>query len=69
MAYTVGLEADGSDIVATAQVYGGKLLAEVALSGEPGICTVVAGSFPAGLEPAPAARRSRRSRLPPGSTT
>jgi electron transfer flavoprotein alpha subunit len=47
VAYTVRLEADGSDIVATAQVYGGKLLAEVALSGERGICTVVAGSFPA----------------------
>ncbi|HEY4410870.1 MAG TPA: electron transfer flavoprotein subunit alpha/FixB family protein [Acidimicrobiia bacterium] len=47
VAYTVGLEADGADIVATAQVYGGKLLAEVALSGERGICTVVAGSFPA----------------------
>ena len=50
VAYTVGLAAEGAegnDIVATAQVYGGKLLAEVALSGERGICTVVAGSFPA----------------------
>jgi electron transfer flavoprotein alpha subunit len=47
VAYTVHLEADGSDIVATAQVYGGKLLAEIALSGDSGICTVVAGSFPA----------------------
>ena len=47
VAYTVRLEADGSDIVATAQVYGGKLLAEVALTGDKGICTVVAGSFPA----------------------
>ena len=46
VAYTVRLEADGSDIVATAQVYGGKLLAEVALTGDQGICTVVAGSFP-----------------------
>jgi electron transfer flavoprotein alpha subunit len=48
VAYTTRLEAEGSDIVATAQVYGGKLLAEVALSGDKGICTVVAGSFPAG---------------------
>jgi electron transfer flavoprotein alpha subunit len=47
VAYTTRLEAEGGDIVATAQVYGGKLLAEVALSGEKGICTVVAGSFPA----------------------
>jgi electron transfer flavoprotein alpha subunit len=47
VAYTVGLEADGRDIVATAQVYGGKLLAEVALTGDHGVCTVVAGSFPA----------------------
>ena len=34
-------------IVATAQVYGGKLLAEVAITGDRGVCTVVAGSFPA----------------------
>ena len=47
VAYTVGLVADGSDLVATAQVYGGKLLAEVAISGDKGICTVVAGSFAA----------------------
>ena len=47
VAYTVGLEADGGDMVATAQVYGGKLLAEVAISGDRGVCTVVAGSFPA----------------------
>ncbi|HEV7535250.1 MAG TPA: electron transfer flavoprotein subunit alpha/FixB family protein [Acidimicrobiia bacterium] len=47
VAYTVGLVADGGDMVATAQVYGGKLLAEVAISGDKGICTVVAGSFPA----------------------
>lgn len=45
VAYTVGLEAEGDDIVATAQVYGGKLLAEVAISGDRGVCTVVAGSF------------------------
>jgi electron transfer flavoprotein alpha subunit len=47
VAYAVRLEAEGSDIIATAQVYGGKLLAEVAISGERAICTVVAGSFPA----------------------
>ena len=47
IAYTVRLEAEGGGVVATAQVYGGKLLAEVALSGDRGICTVVAGSFPA----------------------
>lgn len=46
VAYAVRLEAEGSDIVATAQVYGGKLLAEVAISGDRAICTVVAGSFP-----------------------
>jgi electron transfer flavoprotein alpha subunit len=47
VAYTVRLEAEGSEFVATAQVYGGKLLAEVALTGDRGICTVVAGSFAA----------------------
>jgi electron transfer flavoprotein alpha subunit len=49
VAYTVGLNADGGEVVATAQVYGGKLLAEVAINGDRGICTVVADSFrPAG---------------------
>jgi electron transfer flavoprotein alpha subunit len=56
VAYTVGLEAEGDQvpgaggvpqIIATAQVYGGKLLAEVAIGGDRGVCTVVAGSFPA----------------------
>src|SRR4051812_40567387 len=47
VAYTVGLEADGAEVVATAQVYGGKLLAGGALTGDRGICTVVAGSFAA----------------------
>jgi electron transfer flavoprotein alpha subunit len=47
VAYAVRIEADGSDIVATAQVYGGKLLADVAITGDKGICTVVAGSFAA----------------------
>ena len=47
VAYIVGLQADGGGLVATAQVYGGKLLAEVAITGDRGVCTVVAGSFPA----------------------
>ncbi|MGH9041407.1 MAG: electron transfer flavoprotein subunit alpha/FixB family protein, partial [Acidimicrobiia bacterium] len=34
-------------VVATAQVYGGKLLAEAALSGDRGVVAVIAGSFPA----------------------
>jgi electron transfer flavoprotein alpha subunit len=46
-AYAVGLDIDGSDIVATAQVYGGKLMAEVAIEGDKAVCSVVAGSFPA----------------------
>jgi electron transfer flavoprotein alpha subunit len=49
VAYAVGLEVDGEEMVATAQVYGGKLLAEVAIEGEQGVCTVVAGSFPAAM--------------------
>jgi electron transfer flavoprotein alpha subunit len=47
VAYAVGLDIDGSDIVATAQVYGGKLMAEVAIEGDKAVCSVVAGSFPA----------------------
>jgi electron transfer flavoprotein alpha subunit len=46
-AYVVGLAADGELPVATCQILGGKILAEVELGGERGICTVVAGAFPA----------------------
>lgn len=48
VAYTVGLAAEDGAVVATAQVYGGKLMAEVAIEGDRGVCTVIAGSFPAG---------------------
>lgn len=46
-AYVVALEADGDTPVATCQILGGKILAEVEITGERGICTVVAGAFPA----------------------
>lgn len=46
-AYVVGLEADGDLAIATCQILGGKILAEVELPGERGICTVVSGAFPA----------------------
>lgn len=46
-AYAVGLGAEGDDVVVTSQLYGGKLLAEATLDGGRGVCTVVAGSFPA----------------------
>jgi electron transfer flavoprotein alpha subunit len=53
VAYAVAMEVDGSDLLATAQVYGGKLLAEVAFEGDRCVCTVVAGSFPASPGQAP----------------
>jgi electron transfer flavoprotein alpha subunit len=46
-ASVVGLEADGDTPVATCQILGGKILAEVGLALPRGICTVVAGAFPA----------------------
>ncbi len=48
-ASVTGLAAEGDVAVATCQVLGGKVLAEVALDGERSICTVIAGSF----DPAP----------------
>lgn len=45
--YVIDLRTDGPSLVATAQIYGGKLLAEVELSGDRAICSVIAGSFPA----------------------
>lgn len=46
-AYVVGLEPEGDMAVATCQILGGKILAEVELPGERAIATVVAGAFPA----------------------
>ncbi len=47
VSYVVGLEVDGETLVATAQIYGGKIMAEVAIESRPAICGVIAGSFPA----------------------
>lgn len=47
VAYATDVSIEGSSVVATAQVYGGKLLAEAELSGERGVVAVIAGSFPA----------------------
>jgi electron transfer flavoprotein alpha subunit len=47
-ASVVGLVAEGTTALATAQILGGKILVEVALAGDRGICTVVGGAFPAG---------------------
>ena len=46
-AYVTGLTAEAGLVVATAQILGGKVLAEVELTGERGIATVVGGAFPA----------------------
>jgi electron transfer flavoprotein alpha subunit len=44
-ASVIDLTSDGGVPVATCQILGGKVLAEVALDGERAICTVIAGSF------------------------
>lgn len=46
-AYVVDIKDEGGELVTTSQVYGGKLMAEASLDGGQGVCTVVAGSFPA----------------------
>jgi len=46
VSYVCRLEAAGDNVVATAQIYGGKLLAEVELPRPRAICAVLAGSFP-----------------------
>ncbi len=50
----VGLEADGDTPVATCQILGGKILADVEISSSRGVCTVVAGAFTAGTGGSPA---------------
>lgn len=46
VAYAVDVRSEGEAIVATSQLFGGRLLAEVLLEGNRGICAVVGGSFP-----------------------
>lgn len=47
VAYVVGLEVDDGGLLAKSQVYGGKLLAEVAIREEGAVLTVVPGAWPA----------------------
>ncbi len=46
-AYVTKLEAADGAIIATAQILGGKVLAELALTGERAIAAVIGGTFPA----------------------
>jgi len=48
VASVVALAADGATLVVTAQIYAGKLMADVALDGPRAVCTVIGGSLPAG---------------------
>jgi electron transfer flavoprotein alpha subunit len=81
-AYVSALEIDGGSVVATSQILGGKVRAEVELPGERGIATVLGGAFGAlnaqGAAPAEvidvaapagldALRMSLREVLEPGS--
>ncbi len=45
--YVVDIVAEGDAVRATCRAYGGKLLAEVELSGPRAVCAAIAGSFPA----------------------
>ena len=49
----VGLRTEGDDLVATSQLFGGRLVAESVLEGGRGICAVVPGSFPLAAAGAP----------------
>ncbi len=44
--YVIDLAIEGDDVVATSQLYGGKLLAESVLEGDTVVVSVIAGSFP-----------------------
>ena len=47
IAYVNGLAADGGTLVATSQIYGGKIQAEAAPEGEACLVSCLAGAFPA----------------------
>jgi len=46
-AYCVGLAAEGETLVATCQILGGKIMAEVGVDAAKAVATVVGGAFPA----------------------
>ena len=48
VAYVTELVAEGDSPVATAQILGGKILAEVEITAPRAVCTVIGGNFPAG---------------------
>ncbi|MHB8295443.1 MAG: electron transfer flavoprotein subunit alpha/FixB family protein, partial [Acidimicrobiales bacterium] len=45
VSYVVDLAVEDGSLVASAQIYAGKLMAEVVVSADRSICTVIAGSF------------------------
>ena len=47
VAYAVDVVIEGNDVIATSQLYGGKIYAESVIAGEAGIVSVLAGAFPA----------------------
>ena len=47
VAYALDVSIDGDSVVATSQLYGGKVYAESVIAGDAGIVSVLAGSFPA----------------------
>ena len=48
VSYATAIASDGSSVVATSQIYGGKMMVESAISAERAVVAVIAGSFPAG---------------------
>lgn len=46
VSYVVGLQADGPDLVVSSQIYAGKLMAELHVSSERRVVTVIGGSLP-----------------------
>jgi electron transfer flavoprotein alpha subunit len=47
VAYCNGLRVENGAIITTSQIYGGKVMAECALTDGPGLVSVLAGAFPA----------------------
>lgn len=68
VSYVVDLQPEDGRLVATAQLYGGKMLAEVVVEAERAVCAVTAGSFPAGAGRAGAvAGTSVETMVPPAA--
>lgn len=67
-AYAIDVAMEGSDAVATSQLYGGKIYSETVLSGDAGIVAMLAGSAPVSAGQADGSPKVSKVEVPEAAT-